>query len=118
MEQPELREPNLPASARRVANSKLRRGWTTCTCATAAAKAACLLLRDGDPPAAYRYTEAKLTRAAEALLSELDQETVDLRDNYAGNKKVRASHCRVVEHLRSNLDRHHLPAALSQEHFR
>jgi DNA gyrase subunit A len=41
---------------------------------------------DGDPPAAYRYTEAKLTRAAEFLLSELDQETVDQRDNYSGNK--------------------------------
>jgi cobalt-precorrin-5B (C1)-methyltransferase len=52
MEQPELREPNLPASARRVASSQLRRGWTTGTCATAAAKAACLLLRDGDAPAA------------------------------------------------------------------
>lgn len=47
----ELREPNLPASARRVATGKLRRGWTTGTCATAATKAACLLLRDGDPPA-------------------------------------------------------------------
>ena len=42
---------------------------------------------DGDPPAAYRYTEAKLTRAAEFLLSELDQETVDLRDNYSGTKQ-------------------------------
>jgi len=42
---------------------------------------------DGDPPAAYRYTEAKLTRPATALLAELDQETIDYRDNYAGNKK-------------------------------
>ena len=42
---------------------------------------------DGDPPAAYRYTEAKLTRAAGALLGELDQETVDYRDNYAGTKR-------------------------------
>jgi DNA gyrase subunit A len=42
---------------------------------------------DGDPPAAYRYTEAKLTRAAEALLSELNQETVELRSNYAGNRQ-------------------------------
>ncbi|HUR53304.1 MAG TPA: DNA topoisomerase (ATP-hydrolyzing) [Gemmataceae bacterium] len=42
---------------------------------------------DGDPPAAYRYTEAKLTKVAEALLTELDQETVDLKDNYAGNRR-------------------------------
>src|SRR5438445_4896901 len=32
---------------------------------------------DGDPPAAQRYTEAKLTSEAELLLLELDQETVD-----------------------------------------
>jgi DNA gyrase subunit A len=42
---------------------------------------------DGDPPAAYRYTEAKLTRPAAYLLNEIDQETVDFRDNYAGNKQ-------------------------------
>lgn len=42
---------------------------------------------DGDPPAAYRYTEAKLTKVAEKLLNELDQETVELRDNYAGNRR-------------------------------
>ncbi len=42
---------------------------------------------DGDPPAAYRYTEAKLTRVAEALLNELDQETIELRDNYAGDRQ-------------------------------
>ncbi|HJZ59697.1 MAG TPA: DNA topoisomerase (ATP-hydrolyzing), partial [Gemmataceae bacterium] len=42
---------------------------------------------DGDPPAAYRYTEAKLTRAAVYLLNELDQETVELKDNYAGNRR-------------------------------
>lgn len=42
---------------------------------------------DGDPPAAYRYTEAKLTEAAEALLSELGQDTVPMRDNYTGSKQ-------------------------------
>jgi DNA gyrase subunit A len=42
---------------------------------------------DGDPPAADRYTEAKLTRAAETLLAELDQETVDLRPSYDGTRR-------------------------------
>lgn len=42
---------------------------------------------DGDPPAAYRYTEAKLAKAAESVLAELDQETVDTRDNYSGNRR-------------------------------
>ena len=37
---------------------------------------------DGDPPAAMRYTEARLTSFAEALLNELDQDTVDFRLNY------------------------------------
>ncbi len=37
---------------------------------------------DGDPPAADRYTEAKLNQVATALLEDLDKETVDFRPNY------------------------------------
>ncbi|MBO0698122.1 MAG: DNA topoisomerase 4 subunit A [Zavarzinella sp.] len=37
---------------------------------------------DGDPPAAYRYTEAKLAAVADYLMRELRQETVDLRPTY------------------------------------
>jgi len=38
---------------------------------------------DGDPPAAMRYTEARLTRAAsDALLADIDEDTVDFQDNY------------------------------------
>jgi len=42
---------------------------------------------DGDPPAADRYTEAKLSKAAEYLLNELDQETVDTRANYDSTRQ-------------------------------
>jgi DNA gyrase subunit A len=41
---------------------------------------------DGDPPAADRYTEAKLTRVAASLLEDLDKDTVDFRPNYDGNE--------------------------------
>jgi len=37
---------------------------------------------DGDPPAAYRYTEARLTAIAEELLKDIDEETVDFAPNY------------------------------------
>ncbi len=37
---------------------------------------------DGDPPAAMRYTEARLARLAGALLEDIDKETVDFRANY------------------------------------
>jgi DNA gyrase subunit A len=37
---------------------------------------------DGDPPAAARYTEAKLSAVSDALLAELRQDTVDMRPNY------------------------------------
>ena len=39
---------------------------------------------DGDPPAAYRYTEAKLTPVAVELLTELNKDTVDFQPNYDG----------------------------------
>ncbi len=41
---------------------------------------------DGDPPAADRYTEAKLTKVAASLLEDLDKDTVDFRPNYDGNE--------------------------------
>jgi DNA gyrase subunit A len=37
---------------------------------------------DGDPPAASRYTEARLSRIATAMLEDIDKETVDFRPNY------------------------------------
>lgn len=42
--------------------------------------------RDGDPAAAYRYTEAKLSIIAQALLDELDLETVDFKPNFDGKE--------------------------------
>src|SRR6202162_5931455 len=41
---------------------------------------------DGDPPAADRYTEAKLAAVSTALLEDLDKETVDFRPNYDGSE--------------------------------
>ncbi len=37
---------------------------------------------DGDPPAAMRYTEARLTKLAEEMLADIDKETVDFVPNY------------------------------------
>ncbi len=37
---------------------------------------------DGDPPAAMRYTEARLSRVSTGLLEDIDKETVDFRPNY------------------------------------
>jgi len=37
---------------------------------------------DGDPPAAMRYTEARLSRICAALLEDIDKETVDFKPNY------------------------------------
>lgn len=37
---------------------------------------------DGDPPAAMRYTEAKMARLADEILADIDKDTVDFRENY------------------------------------
>ncbi len=39
---------------------------------------------DGDPPAAYRYTECRMTEIAEELLADIDKDTVDFVDNFDG----------------------------------
>ncbi|MEZ5995960.1 MAG: DNA topoisomerase IV subunit A [Hyphomonadaceae bacterium] len=42
---------------------------------------------DGDNPAAMRYTESRLTNAAEALLEGIDEDAVDFRPSYDGSKE-------------------------------
>src|SRR4051794_2334927 len=42
---------------------------------------------DGDPPAAMRYTEARLTLMAEEMLRDIEKDTVDFEDNYDGELK-------------------------------
>jgi DNA gyrase subunit A len=37
---------------------------------------------DGDPPAAYRYTESRLSRLAEEMLADIDKSTVDMQPNF------------------------------------
>lgn len=37
---------------------------------------------DGDPPAAMRYTEARMNKAAESLLDDIDKDTIDFQNNY------------------------------------
>ncbi|MGI6612308.1 MAG: DNA gyrase subunit A [Candidatus Nanosyncoccaceae bacterium] len=42
---------------------------------------------DGDPPAAARYTEARMSKIGAELLIDLDKNTVDFRDNYDGSER-------------------------------
>src|SRR6201991_3723611 len=43
--------------------------------------------KDGDTPAAMRYTESRLSRAADALLDDIDKETVDFQPNFDGSRE-------------------------------
>jgi len=42
---------------------------------------------DGDPPAAMRYTEARLEKLSQWLLADIDKDTVDFQDNYDGRER-------------------------------
>ena len=42
---------------------------------------------DGDPPAAERYTEARMARTAEELLNDIEKDTVEFRDTYDGERQ-------------------------------
>src|SRR3954469_8128590 len=42
---------------------------------------------DGDNPAAMRYTESRMTHAAEALLEGIEEDAVDFRPSYDGSKE-------------------------------
>jgi DNA gyrase subunit A len=42
---------------------------------------------DGDPPAAYRYTECRLTRIAERMLADIEKDTIDFVPNYDGSQE-------------------------------
>ena len=42
---------------------------------------------DGDSPAAYRYTEARLSKIGEEMLKDIEKDTVDFADNYDGTRK-------------------------------
>ncbi|MEL6236122.1 MAG: DNA gyrase subunit A, partial [Pseudomonadota bacterium] len=41
---------------------------------------------DGDPPAAYRYTEARMAESAAFLLADIEKDTVDFQPNYANER--------------------------------
>ncbi|HIT54086.1 MAG TPA: DNA gyrase subunit A [Candidatus Fimivicinus intestinavium] len=42
---------------------------------------------DGDPPAAYRYTESRMSKIAMSMLTDIEKETVDFMPNYDDNKR-------------------------------
>ncbi len=42
---------------------------------------------DGDPPAAFRYTEVRMGKPANFLLADIDKDTVDFQDNYDGKQQ-------------------------------
>ena len=80
---------------------------------------------DGDPPAAYRYTEARLTQSALDVLGDIDKDTVDFQPNYDNSEKRTVGSAGQVpepagqrrrRHRRRHGDQH--PAAQSRRSHR
>ena len=57
---------------------------------------------DGDSAAAYRYTEARMTAVARALLDGIDEDSVDFRPNYSGEKEEPIVLPSALPHLLAN----------------
>ncbi len=57
---------------------------------------------DGDPPAAMRYTEARLTPIAEVLLSDIEKDTVPFRNNFDGSYREPTVLPSLIPHLLLN----------------
>src|SRR5215211_1021892 len=70
-----LREPSMPPSMEKVKGDKLRTGWTTGTCAAAAAKAAARALVSGAP---QTRVDVKLPKKGAQRRVEFDVERCDL----------------------------------------
>jgi cobalt-precorrin-5B (C1)-methyltransferase len=75
-----LREPSMPPSMEKVKGEKLRTGWTTGTCAAAAAKAAATALASGEPQA---RVDVKLPKKGAERHVEFDVERCELGGSWA-----------------------------------
>ena len=62
---------------------------------------------DGDNPAAYRYTEARMTEVARLLLEGIDEDAVDFKPNYDGqSEEPVVLPAALSQSARERLDRH------------
>lgn len=75
-----LREPSMPASMARAKDEKLRPGWSTGTCAAAAAKAAASALLTGEPRS---RVDVKLPKKGDEHRVEFEVERCEVGDGYA-----------------------------------
>src|SRR5919202_2133951 len=75
-----IREPSMPPSMRRARGEKLRSGWTTGTCAAAAAKAAATALVSGE---VQKEVDIKLPRKGEERRVKFEVERCEIGDGWA-----------------------------------